>query len=124
MPRIGLACYEPRTRQQFVTLDPFLHGRLGLLAGQFRPRAAAGTSRRSVPSLDWQRVYVAVGKRIAVLGAGMHLVAVIDRTLGKRFTEGLPDRRRGIRVLLGKAAIKLSPEPVGKPVRGIVSVGD
>jgi D(-)-tartrate dehydratase len=58
-----------------------------------------------------------------VLGAGMHPVAVIDLGPGKRFTAGLPDRRRGIRVLLGKAAIKLSADPVGKPVRGIVSVG-
>src|SRR6266550_3592576 len=50
---------------------------------------------------------VPIGERVAVLGAGMQLVTIVDRAPGKRLTECLAHRRRGIGILLGKAAIKL-----------------
>jgi hypothetical protein len=53
-------------------------------------------------------VYVAIRERITVLGAGMHLVTVVDRAPGKRLTERLAHRRSGIRVLFGKATVELS----------------
>ena len=41
-------------------------------------------------------VYIAVRECVAMLGAGMHLATVVDRTPGKRLTERLADRRRGV----------------------------
>src|SRR5216683_2907309 len=60
-------------------------------AGRFRPRAAGGTSRRSLPSPGWRPSCRGCRDRGARSRARRRdaLVTVVDRAPGKRFTECL-----------------------------------
>lgn len=60
---------------------------------------------------------VAIGEGIPVLGARVDDGPVLDRAFGDCLVERSADGRRRLRVLLSKAAIKLTTQPSYQTVR-------
>src|ERR1044071_3973364 len=69
-------------------------------------------------------VDIAVGQRVAVLGAGMDLVPVAHRAGCQQPGKLLDDVWSRIRIVLGEAAIQLAPKTSGEPMRRILAIRD
>src|SRR5881296_1517996 len=67
---------------------------------------------------------VAVGQRVAVLGAFVDRVAIVDRARTQERLELLHHRQRGVGIHLGEPAIELAPEVLGQVVRRVGRVAD